>query len=358
MSRYVAILAGGSGTRLWPLSRSTSPKQLLALLGDRSLVQATVDRVAPLVPPERILIVTEASHADALRAQLPELPPENILVEPMRRGTAAAVGLAAVTIAGRDPAATMASLHSDHAVMDESEFRACLAAAFEVAESAEWLVTMGVRPTSPHTGMGYIQVGPAIGTFNGRLAHRALRFIEKPDRETAERLVRDGFVWNPGMFAWRVSVVLEAFRRFLPAIFDGLAEFARQQSTTADPATLAGIYGSLPVETIDYGVMERAERVATIPVSFGWSDIGGWAELFEIADKDTDGNAIRGEHVGLDTRRVFVYGAERPVFTIGVHDLVIIDLPDALLICDRRESERIKALVERLQADANWHHLI
>jgi mannose-1-phosphate guanylyltransferase len=357
MSRYVAILAGGTGTRLWPLSRANLPKQLLALLGERSLVQATVDRVVPLVGAERILIVTEASHADQLGAQLPELPPENILVEPTRRGTAAAVGLAAFTLAARDPAATMASLHSDHAIMDADEFRACLTAAFEVAESDDWLVTMGVRPTSPHTGMGYIQVGAPIGTFSGRIAHRAQRFVEKPDRDTAERYIQEGYVWNPGMFVWRVPVVLREFERHLPQMHAGLNAYSEKCSALAGPESLREAYASLPVETIDYGIMERAERVATIPVSFGWSDVGGWSELFQIAPKDAAGNVVRGEHVGIDTRDVLVHGAGRPVFTIGVHDLVIVDLPDALLVCDRARSEQVKALVEQLQRDGRWRDL-
>ncbi len=358
MNRYVAILAGGSGTRLWPLSRSSVPKQLLALLGERSLVQATVDRVVPLVGPEHVLIVTEASHAEQLRAQLPELPEENILVEPTRRGTAAAVGLGAVTIAARDPGATMASLHSDAAVIDAEEFRTCLMAAYELAEADDWLVTMGVRPTSPHTGMGYIEVGPEIGTYNGRAAHQALRFVEKPKREAAERFVREGFVWNPGMFIWRTSVVLQEFARHLPAIHAGLSEIGAAISTAGASDTLQSVYPTLPVETIDFGIMERAERVATIPASFGWSDIGSWGELFLIAPKDAEGNVIQGQHVGIDTRDVLVHGADRPVFTIGVQDLVIVDLPDALLVCNRADAERVKVLVERLQAEGGWQHLI
>jgi len=357
VSRYVAILAGGSGSRLWPLSRARMPKQLLGLLGERSLVQATVDRVAPLVGPEHILIVTEASHAEQLRDQLPELPAKNILVEPTRRGTAAAVGLGAVTIAARDPGATMASLHSDAAVIDGEEFRACLTAAFELAEADDWLVTMGARPTSPNTGMGYIEVGPEIGTFNGRVAHHALRFVEKPNRETAERFIEQGFVWNPGMFIWRTSVVLDEFDRLLPAISAGLGTIGEAIPTAGAADTLQAVYPRLPVETIDFGIMERASRVATIPASFGWSDVGSWGELFLIAPKDEAGNVIRGEHVGIDTQGVLVHGTDRPVFTIGVQDLVIVDLPDALLICNRTDAERVKALVEQLQADPAWKPL-
>ncbi len=357
MSRYVAILAGGSGTRLWPLSRANVPKQLLALLGERSLVQATVDRVIPLVGPEHVLIVTEASHAEQLRAQLPELPAQNILVEPTRRGTAAAVGLGAVMIAARDPSATMASLHSDAAVVDADEFRACLTAAFELAEADDWLVTMGVRPTSPHTGMGYIEVGPEIGAYNGRVAHRALRFVEKPDRETAGRFIGQGYVWNPGMFIWRTSVVLREFARLLPSIHAGLAEIASAMPTDGAAETLRRVYPTLPIQTIDYGIMERAERVATIPASFGWSDVGSWGELFLIAPKDADGNVVRGQHLGIDTRDALVHGTSRPIFTIGVRDLVIVDLPDALLVCNRADAERVKALVEQLQQDPSWKHL-
>jgi mannose-1-phosphate guanylyltransferase len=231
-------------------------------------------------------------------------------------------------------------------------------AAFEVAEADDWLVTMGVVPTSPHTGMGYIEVGPPIGTFCGREAHRALRFVEKPDRATAERFVREGFVWNPGMFIWRVGVVLDEFARFLPSIHRGLTEIGQAMAAQRGAETLQWVYPQLPVETIDFGVMEKAARVATIPASFGWSDVGSWGELFQIAPKDANGNVIiRGEHVGIDARDILVHGTGRPVFTVGVQDLVIVDLPDALLICSRAQSEQVKALVEQLQAEGRWSYL-
>jgi mannose-1-phosphate guanylyltransferase len=358
MTRYVAILAGGSGTRLWPLSRSRRPKQLLPLLGDRSLIQATVDRVQPLVPPERILVITEASHADELRAQLPKLPAENVVVEPMRRGTAAAVGLAATIIARREPRASMASLHSDHAVADADEFRRSLAAAFALAESGDWLVTLGIRPSSPHTGMGYIQVGPDIGTFDDHKGYRALRFVEKPDVETAKRFSAEGYVWNPGYFLWQVPVILAEFARLLPEMYGPLTEYGSALGSSGEAKALRDAYERMPVQTIDYGIMERAEMVATIPADFGWTDIGSWRELLQMAPKDADGNVIRGEHFGIDTRRTLVYGADRPVFTVGVEDLVIVDAGDALLVCRPDQAERIKELVERLQADPNQSGLV
>jgi mannose-1-phosphate guanylyltransferase len=358
VTRYVAILAGGSGTRLWPLSRSRRPKQLLPLIGDRSLIQATVDRVAALVPHECILVITEASHADDLRAQLPELPTENIVVEPMRRGTAAAVGLAATVIARRDSAASMASLHSDHAVAAPDDFRRALAAGFEVAESDDWLVTLGIKPSSPHTGMGYIEVGPPIGDFGGRTAHRALRFVEKPDVDKARQFVAQGYLWNPGYFLWQVPVILDAFARLLPAMRGPLSEVGAALGTPGEPSVLRAAYERMPTETIDFGIMERADKVATIPSDFGWTDIGSWRELLEMAPKDADGNVIRGDHLGIDTRRTLVYGADRPVFTVGVEDLVIVDAGDALLICRPGQAERVKELVELLQADPSRAGLV
>jgi mannose-1-phosphate guanylyltransferase len=268
------------------------------------------------------------------------------------------VGWGATAIASRDPTATMASLHSDAAVTDPDEFRRCLTAAFEVAEADEWLVTMGARPTSPHIGMGYIEVGPPIGTFNGRQVHRAKQFVEKPGREVAERYVREGFVWNPGMFIWRVSVVLAEFERLLPAIHAGLTEIGAAIGSPSAHEVLHRVYPGLPVETIDFGIMEKAARVATIPSSFGWSDIGSWGELFQIAPKDADGNVVRGNHFGVNTHGVLVHGTNKPVFTIGVEDLVVVDLPDALLICSRADSERVKTLVEQLQAENRWKELL
>jgi mannose-1-phosphate guanylyltransferase len=333
------------------LSRSHRPKQLLPLLSDRSLVQATVDRVLPLVPAERVLIVTEMSHADDLRAQLPQLPSENILIEPARRGTAAAVGLAATVIAHRDPEATMASLHSDAAVLDADGFRLSLAAAFELARSDDWLVTLGIQPSHPHVGMGYIQVGDGLGAFAGVPTHRAMRFVEKPDHQTAARFIGEGYVWNPGMFIWRVSVILERFAELLPQTHQALLTIGESLGTSRERAVLEQVYPSIPVQSIDVGIMEKAQRVATIPSDFGWSDVGSWGEILAIAPKDGNGNVVRGDHVGIDTARTLIFGQDRPVFTLGVEDLVIVSLPDAVLVCHRDRAEEVRRFVDGLQAD-------
>jgi mannose-1-phosphate guanylyltransferase len=358
MTAYVCILAGGSGTRLWPLSRSTRPKQLISLLSERSLVQATVDRVLPLVPAERVLIVTEASHAGELRDQLPEIPEENVVVEPMRRGTAAAVGLGATIIAHRDPDATMISLHSDAAVRDEDGFRGAVRGAVATAESGDWLVTLGIRPSSPHTGMGYIEVGDPLGVFDGVAAYVARRFVEKPDPEAAQRFVALGYLWNPGMFVWRVQVILDRFAELLPDAARELSRIGAALGGGDWAEVLADRYAQIPAETIDYGIMERAERVATLPSDFGWSDLGNWAEVLAIAAKDEAGNWARGRHLGLNTRGTLVYGSDKPVVTMGIDDLVVVDLPDVLLVCRRDQAEQMKLVVERLQSSAEWSALL
>jgi mannose-1-phosphate guanylyltransferase len=236
-------------------------------------------------------------------------------------------------------------------------FREDLTAAFELAESDAWLISLGIRPTSPHTGMGYVQVGPEIGTFNGRVAHRAIRFVEKPEREVAEQFVREGYVWNTGMFVWRVPVILAEFEHLLPEIHAPLMRIGQAIGSPSEGSVLAETYPGIPVQTIDYGIMERAERIATIPATFGWSDVGNWSELLEIAPKDADGNVVRGEHLGLETHHTLVYGSGKPVFTLGVDDLVVVDLPDALLICHRDAAERLKELVDRVQSDPRWADL-
>src|SRR5438067_12442549 len=217
---YVAILAGGEGTRLWPLSRSRRPQQLLTLGGDRSLIQRTVDRLRPLVDPERILIITERSHADDLHAQLPELPSSSMIVEPTRRGTAAALLLAALHVRERAPEATWASLHSDAFIADDDEFRRTLGAALEAASRGEYLLTTGVEPRFPSTGYGYIQRGSQVGRANGYPVCRVVRFVEKPDLATAEAYVQSGdYLWNPGVFVWKNTALLDAFQSLLPDIY-------------------------------------------------------------------------------------------------------------------------------------------
>src|SRR5919202_3584096 len=343
---YVSVLAGGKGTRLWPLSRSRRPKQLLRLSGQRSLIQQTVDRLLPLVDPERILIVTERSHADDLRAQLPELPDSSIVVEPTRRGTAAALLLAALHVKARAPEATWASLHSDAFINEDEEFRRTLAAGVEAAATGEFLVTTGVEPRFAATGYGYIQRGEELRRVQGRRLCRVVRFVEKPDLSTAEEYVRSGdYLWNPGVFVWRNATLLEAFAEHQPAIYSVL--------TSVPLDAIDRAYPNVKRETIDVGIMEPARNVATIPSDFGWSDIGSWAELWELATRGADGNVALGSGrlLTADSRNNLVYADGRTVGWAGKGARVVVETADAVFVCPRARAQDVKLIVQRLQAE-------
>lgn len=357
---YVAILAGGSGTRLWPLSRAQRPKQLLPLTGERSLIQQTFDRIAPLVPPERILVLTERTHADAIRAQLPAVPAANVLVEPARRGTAGALALATLWVEQRDPRAVLACLSSDHLIPDADEFRRTLAAAARAAAGGEYLLTLGIQPTQPSTQFGYIEVAEQVAEYDGYPVFRVARFVEKPQRAVAEEYVRSGrHLWNSGMFIWRVDTILEQFRELMPHLATTLAPLGPLLGTPAGERALAEVYPTVEVQTIDYGIMERAPNVAVVPARFRWSDVGNWAELYDVLPKDAQGNAVHGPHLTLDTHRSLIYSADgRPVVTLGVDDLVVVDTPDVLFICPRGRAAEVKRLVEWLEGDPRFQHLL
>jgi mannose-1-phosphate guanylyltransferase len=343
---HIAILAGGEGTRLWPLSRGQRPKQLLQLGGERSLIQRTVDRLRPLVAPEQILIITERSHSDALHAQLPELPDSSIIVEPTRRGTAAALLLAALHVRDRAPHATWASLHSDAFIADEEEFRRTLVAALEVAASGEYLVTTGVEPRFPATGYGYIQRGEPVGAAGGFPFFKVVRFVEKPDLPTAEAYVASGeYLWNPGVFVWNNAALLDAFVRLQPELYSVL--------TSTPLASIDRVYPSAPRETIDVGIMEQASNVATVPARFGWSDIGSWAELWELASSSPVDNVIQGAGQVLmaDASGNLVYADGRTVALVGVNDLVVVETADAVFVCPRDRAQDVKLIVQQLQAE-------
>ena len=356
MNYYAVIMAGGGGTRLWPLSRKDRPKQLLKLLGDRTLFQLAVDRLAPLFPPERILIVTSAAYVIEMRRQCPALPADNFVVEPEPRGTAPAIGLAALRVRQRDASGIMACLTADHFIRDEARFRDLLAAAAQIAQQ-DYLVTLGIAPTFPATGFGYIQRGEQLTTFGEFEVFRARRFKEKPALPEAEAMLADGrHAWNSGMFVWRVERLLAEFARQMPGFHQQL------MAIEADPASLPQIWQSAPTTTIDYGIMEGAGEVAVIPVKdLGWSDVGSWESLLDVLEPDEAGNiVIGGPHLGLATTGSLVHSdhnRRRLVATLGVSDLVIVDTEDVLLVCPRERAQEVRALVERLKKEAREQYL-
>ena len=348
---YALIMAGGGGTRLWPLSRADRPKQMLKLLGDRSMFEMAVDRLKLLFPPERIFVVTNAAYARLLGAQCPELPAENFILEPEPRNTAPAIGLAAVMLQRRDPQATMVCVTADHFIGQELRFRDLLVAGAEVA-AQDQLVTLGIQPTFSSTGYGYIQRGQALGQAGAFAYYRALRFKEKPNAPEAEAMVADGLhAWNSGMFVWRVARVMREFERQLPALYQVLTDIA------ADPACLEAAWGRAPKISIDYGIMEGAAAagaVAVIPAEgLQWSDIGTWDALLQVLPPDAAGNVVVGaEHLAINSGGLLVHGSraqKRLVATLGVSDLVVIDTEDALFICPRDRAQEVRAVVEALK---------
>ena len=348
---YAVIMAGGSGTRLWPFSRQSCPKQALKLVGDRTMFQYAVERIRPVFPLERVFVVTRAQHAPILMEQIPELPAGNFILEPEGRGTAPAIGLAAIHLKDRDPDAVMAVLTADHFIADTEEFCQVLGAAESVALDGS-LVTLGIQPSSASTGFGYIQQGSVLGQKTGFKFFAVQRFTEKPDPTSAGQMVKSGdYSWNSGMFVWRASRILEEFRRQMPEFYAQLAEVEAVLGTPGYEPTLKRVWPQVVKQTIDYGVMEGAESVAVIPTDIGWSDVGSWASLPELLPSDEVGNVAVGQHMGIDTRDTLVFAGNgnRLVATIGVESLVIVDTEDALLVCAKEREQDVRTMVKRLE---------
>ncbi len=351
---YAVVPAGGSGTRLWPLSRAARPKFLHRLSGgDRSLIQATYDRLAPLAGPDLTYVVTGGSHAAEIARQLPDLPAEHIVIEPAPRDSAPAIGLAAALIARRDPAAVMGSFAADHLVGDEPAFRVSVEAAARGA-AAGYLMTIGIAATGPETGYGYLRRGAEISAG----VYAVEEFKEKPDREQAAAYLATGrYAWNASMFVWQVGTFLDELRRQQPELHAGLLRIAADWGGPAQEETLGREWPALPKVTVDHGVMEDAAargRVGTVAGDFGWHDIGDWDTLGTVLPGSAEGNVVVGEaddHLSVDTYDTIVApGSGRLVATLGVRGLVIVDTDDAVLVSTRDRAQEVRRIVEELPA--------
>lgn len=350
---YAVIMAGGGGTRLWPLSRQAHPKQMLQLIGDRSLFQTSVERLHGVFPPERIFVVTVSNQAEQLREQCSNVPSENFLLEPLPRGTASVVGLAAVALQARDPQAIMAILTADHFIGNEDRFRDLLLTAHNIAQDG-FLVTLGIVPTYSATGYGYIQRGESLGVYQGKQVYRVLRFKEKPNAKLANKMLKAGdHYWNSGMFVWQVDRILEEIHLQMPGLSSGLSQVSKALGSPQQSEMIEHIWSRIESQTIDYGIMEKARNVAVIPAEgLNWSDVGSWDALFDVLPDDENGNIVMGgQHVGLDTHKSLVYvdKERRLIVTIGVQDLVVVDTDDVLLICRVDQAQKVRQIVRKLE---------
>jgi len=352
---FAVIMAGGGGTRMWPLSRKSNPKQTLKLVGDTSLYQQAVDRLGAVFPPERIMVVTVSEQAQMLQEQRPIIPMENFLIEPMPRGTASVVGLAAVAIHARDPESVMAVVTADHFIGDTERFNRLLVAAKRVALDG-YLVTLGITSTFPSTGYGYIQRGKSIGIYDGLNAYEVKKFIEKPDESQAILMLKDGeHAWNSGMFVWRVNQIMEEFNNQLPDLFNVLEEISKAWGTTQQDVELSRVWPGINPETIDYGIMEGASNVSMIPAKgLNWRDVGSWDSLFGVLPKDENGNIVVCEnYLGLDTDDSLVYVDKeqdnRLIVAIGLKDMILVDTGDVMMVCPKDRAQEVREVVKRLK---------
>jgi len=346
---FAVIMAGGGGTRLWPKSRETNPKQLHALVGEKPLVQAMTERMEKIVGKDQVFVITGPDHAEMIKKRMPFMS-SRIFVDPYRRDTAPCIGLAAVYLSRLDPNAVMMVSPADHFIGSEEKFAAVVKIATELAEKGH-VVTIGIKPTAPETGYGYIESGDLFATINGYDVYRVHRFVEKPDVETAKRYLAAGnFYWNSGMFAWSIPTILSLFEKHLPATYASLMRI-RDALGTADEAEIVDReYKSIEPISVDFGIMEKLRDILVIPGDFEWSDIGCWSTVFDISPKDANGNAVAGLHIGIDTRNCLILSSEnRLVATVGIEDMVVIDTEDAVLVCPRDRAQEVKKIVDKIK---------
>lgn len=344
------ILAGGSGTRFWPLSRDDRPKQLLNLFDDETLLEKAARRLESLIPRENLIVVTNAAQAAAVRKLLPDLPEENIIAEPEKRDTAPALALGIAAVARRCPEAAMVAIPADQLIRDEAEFTRIIGAAVEAARASDALVTLGIKPTWACPSYGYIERGPRAtisGYHNATPVHDVLRFREKPDADLAEQYFESGrYCWNAGIFIWTIPAVIRDLTRHCPELADFVSEL---RHSTDFSATLASQFPRLTRISIDYALMEKAGRVLNIEADFGWDDVGGWISIGKYLEQTEGDNATRGDVTMLDCYSNVVFGATgRKIALLGVHDLIVVETADAILIADKDEADRVKKLVEMM----------
>jgi mannose-1-phosphate guanylyltransferase len=360
---YSVIMAGGSGTRFWPESRDLRPKQLLKLVGDRTMIQSTVDRLEGLIPRDRVFIATNARQAAGIAEQLPDLPQSALLLEPCKRDTAPCIALAAAHLMKRDPDAVMAVMPSDHVIGPAERFQQAIQLAADlVAASPDRIVTLGIRPTYPAESFGYIERGERLETDSSDLAasvFRVARFREKPKAEAAREFLASGnFYWNAGIFVWRAATILDYLARLQPELYARIKSIAATIGTNDYQATLEREFAAIKGISIDYAVMEHATDIVVIEAPFNWDDVGSWQSLARLSPADADGNTISGKHLGINTRGTIVRSdGEHLVVTIGLDDCIVVHTPDATLVARKQDEESVREVARQL-AERGWRELL
>jgi len=348
---YAVIMAGGSGTRFWPVSRFNTPKQFLAIAEKRTMIQSTVDRLLPVFPMENILIIGNKVHESLLKEQLPGLKPDQIILEPFGRNTAAAIGLAAAYLKKKDPGATMLVIPSDQIIRNEFRFLEIVKEGLALAVNEKHaLVTIGLKPVRPETGYGYIQIDEDFHLDNYPNAYHVKTFAEKPNYDTAVRFCSSGdFLWNSGMFIWKADTILAELQNHLPDLFLELQALEPAIGTPNFYPELSEAYNRMPNISIDYGVMEKAALVFVLKADLGWSDVGSWDEVSNLAEKDENGNSVEGNVLLTSTTNSLVRAKQKLIALVGVDDLIVIETDDSILICKKGQSQQVKNIVDQLK---------
>lgn len=356
MTRYGVIMAGGGGTRFWPLSRQKTPKQLLNLSGNGLMINETIDRVSGIIDTNDIFIVTNEAQGDKMRASVQgKIPLNHILVEPTARNTSACIGYAAEEIVKKYGDGIMCIFPADHFIKYNSEFHKVLNMAIDVAEKEDKLVTIGIKPTFPSTGYGYINYNQSTSDK----IYEVNQFIEKPNYETAKQFVENpGYAWNSGMFIWKASTILKKFDRFLPKVYQNLERIGEAMGTDDEQSMIKALYKQIPSISIDYGIMERADDVVVVLGDFGWNDVGSWDSLGTLYDVDEAGNIIKGQQVNIATRNSICYAENRLIATIGVENMIIVETEDAVLVCRKDKAQSVKEVVDCLKEKGMEQYLV
>ncbi len=351
MKTAAVIMAGGKGERFWPKSRSNYPKQFLSLTDDgKTLIQLTVERLSSIVDIEDVFIVTNKDYVGLVKEQLKGLPPENIIAEPVARNTAPCIGLASVIVEKKYGDATMLVLPSDHLINQQQMYVSTLKTAVSVAQEGENLVTIGITPTYPETGYGYINYGEQKQGSNYSNVYSVEKFVEKPNNEKAKEYLKSGnYIWNSGMFVWNASTIMKNFEKYLPETFKGLKNISNSYGESDYDEVLTSVFSNFKSESIDYAIMEKADNIYTIPGTFGWDDVGNWLAIERVNRTNEFGNFISGNVITVDTKSATIVGDKKLIATVGIENLIIVDTDDAILICGKEATQDVKKVIENLK---------